>query len=125
MDYAFPEVSWQEYLNGILSPVTEITYDDVILVSNTLYLKKLVKLLENTNKRCISYQILIILNISHYFMFFCRIVANFMVWQVIQQTYQFLPAEIYNRSLELIQLINKHEAVEPRWKMCAEETQKR
>lgn len=48
-----------------------------------------------------------------------------MVWQIIQQTYQFLPAEIYNRSLELIKLVNKIEVVEPRWKMCVEQTQKR
>lgn len=51
LQYEFPEVRWKEYINNILSPVTEITYDDIISVSEPLYLKTLLRHLKHTDER--------------------------------------------------------------------------
>lgn len=50
LQYRFPSIPWQEYLNTILSPLS-IRHDDIIIVNSPKYLSELEALLSNTPKR--------------------------------------------------------------------------
>lgn len=50
LQYKFPSIPWQEYLNKLLNPLA-IRQDDIIIVNSPKYLSDLEALLSNTPKR--------------------------------------------------------------------------
>ncbi|RZB41499.1 endothelin-converting enzyme 2-like, partial [Asbolus verrucosus] len=100
----FPNVTWYEYINRILDPVTGINYDDDINVTDPLYIKKLLILLNNTKK---------------------RIIANFICWRTLEQLMKYLPKKILNRAYEYFEKINSTTTRMPRWNTCLNATKSR
>ncbi|XP_015840924.1 neprilysin-2 isoform X1 [Tribolium castaneum] len=102
LQYEFSEIRWKEYINNILQPVTEITYDDIISVSEPLYLKTLLRLLKHTDE---------------------RIIANFMCWHILQDLVTYLPQKILSKAYDYVTKATGKPAETSRWNMCVTATE--
>ncbi|KAJ8952571.1 hypothetical protein NQ318_006938 [Aromia moschata] len=101
---AFRTIPWYQYLKNQLEPVENITLQDMVLVTEPLYLRRLETVLEDTSG---------------------RVLANFIAWHTIQNLINYLPAELVNRAYEYLAIVNGRRNKPPRWKICVKTTEQR
>ncbi|XP_030767401.1 neprilysin-2-like [Sitophilus oryzae] len=104
LQHEFPSIPWLEYIQSVLGNAAILHYDDIVTVSEPVYLKKLENLLRNTE---------------------ARILANFISWQTLQYLINFLPSKVLDKAYDYLRKVNgKYDKV-PRWKMCVEASRNR
>nr|XP_023018365.1 neprilysin-2-like [Leptinotarsa decemlineata] len=101
LQYEYRNIQWYYFLSGIINPTATISYDDDVVVTAPVYLKRIDILLTKTSK---------------------RILANFVVWHTLQYLINFLPSEILSEAYDFLEKINKRmmRPSTPRWKVCLE-----
>ncbi|XP_066261610.1 neprilysin-2-like [Euwallacea similis] len=100
----FHTIHWIEFLEGLLAGSAQLQLDELINISEPVYLQKLQLLLSRTNK---------------------RIIANFMGWQIVQSLINYLPSRVLDKAYEYLRKINGQFYRKPRWSMCVEATRQR
>lgn len=93
----YPYVNWYDFFRRTISGV-ELAHNEKVMVLNTEYYTYLNGLLKRTPK---------------------RVLANYIVWNVLQNLLPFLPKRV--RDLELGEK-EEDEKDDPRWKVCTQKT---
>ncbi|XP_076260621.1 neprilysin-2-like [Rhynchophorus ferrugineus] len=103
LQHEYPTIPWFEYIQSIFGTHVTLHFDDIVSVSEPIYLKKLETVLRNTEK---------------------RILANFIGWQTVQNLINFLPSKILDKAYAFLSKVNGKFDKTPRWRMCVEATRK-
>lgn len=93
----YPYNNWLQYFNDILPDVSQVTEDEVIIVSVVKFFDQLGDLLKNTEKRTI---------------------ANYVMWRITGFSSYFLTEQLRKRQLQYSTAISGKQEQEPRWKEC-------
>ncbi|XP_011707585.1 PREDICTED: membrane metallo-endopeptidase-like 1 [Wasmannia auropunctata] len=89
---AWPSIPWWEYFNTILSPQTQLSQDDIVIVFEPSYLRAFEQLILKTPK---------------------RVQANYALWRATADSIQYLTDDIRKRQLEYTETKRQ-----PRWEEC-------
>ncbi|CRK97823.1 CLUMA_CG011199, isoform A, partial [Clunio marinus] len=93
----YPYNNWLQYFNDILPEVSQVTEDEIIIISVISFFDKLGPLLEKTPKRTI---------------------ANYVMWRITGFSSYFLTEALRKRQLQYSTAISGKQEQEPRWKEC-------
>ncbi|XP_031556927.1 endothelin-converting enzyme 2-like [Actinia tenebrosa] len=91
-----PEFDWTHHMNKLFAPNT-IPKNEVITLPTLPYLKKVMRIIQNTPK---------------------RIMANYMVWYVIQSEIEWLSAPFRNAQKKYVQAEEDIKSEKERWEKC-------
>lgn len=95
----YDSVPWKAYINKILLHSTQVEDMDKIVVNVPTFLKKILKLVQETPK---------------------RVLANFIMWRVASGSVKYLNEEIRRSQLKFTTVVSGKTEQEPRWKECAD-----
>ncbi|CAH1722964.1 unnamed protein product [Chironomus riparius] len=93
----YPYNDWLDYFNAILPPVSQVTEDEVIIISVISFFDELGPLLAKTPKRTL---------------------ANYVMWRITGFSSYFLTEQLRKRQLQYSTAISGKQEQEPRWKEC-------
>ncbi|CAH1980231.1 unnamed protein product [Acanthoscelides obtectus] len=94
---AFPSIPWFEYMNKLLAPDTQVSHDEVVVVSVPSYIRDFEALISRTPK---------------------RIQANYVMWRAASSSVSYLTEELRKRQLEYTTVVTGRTEREARWKEC-------
>nr|CAH7760506.1 unnamed protein product [Callosobruchus chinensis] len=94
---AFPSIPWIEYMNNLLAPDTQVTHDEVVVVSVPAYIRDFEALISRTPK---------------------RIQANYVMWRAASSSVSYLTEELRKRQLDYTTVVTGRTEREARWKEC-------
>ncbi|GJQ69916.1 Nep2 [Trypoxylus dichotomus] len=97
-------IPWTRYINLILAPHDTITPEEVVSISVPEYITDLEKLLKKTPK---------------------RVVANYLLWRIIDSSAKLLTKEIRERRFKFQYLITGQVTQTPRWIYCIDKVSER
>ncbi|XP_008194096.1 neprilysin-2 isoform X2 [Tribolium castaneum] len=93
----FPSIPWVEYMNTLLAPDTQITHDEIVVVSVPKYLTDFEALISRTPK---------------------RVQANYVMWRAAASSVSYLTEDLRKRQLEYTTVVTGRTERESRWKEC-------
>lgn len=95
----YPSISWKEYLNQNLPSNIKIDENEFVTVLTPKYIENLEKLINKTPK---------------------RILANYLIWRVVQSSGLYLTDNIRQKALNYLKAITGETKIKERWKECIE-----
>ncbi|KAJ8929212.1 hypothetical protein NQ314_018091 [Rhamnusium bicolor] len=93
----FPSIPWIEYMNTLLAPDTQVTNDEIVVVSVPSYIKNFEALISRTPK---------------------RIQANYVMWRAAASSVSYLTEKLRKRQLDYTTIVTGRTEREARWKEC-------
>ncbi|XP_050509792.1 neprilysin-2-like isoform X2 [Diabrotica virgifera virgifera] len=105
LQYKYRDIQWHHYLSGLLTPATNVNYDDEVIIWRIRYVELMETFLAVTSRRSL---------------------ANIVAWHTIQELIYYLPEEFAQKTQELIERMNRRlvNFKLPRYKTCLIETEK-